>query len=92
MEDGQQAIPDGWTETHAPEKRVVEGPGSRLRRIDLDKDLRISSIATPSTLGDKNVTGSWIWSVFDGPAEGRTRASKKAKTYSSGRWCSKNDV
>ncbi len=60
IEDVHGAIAVETHEAHAPEKRVVEGPGYRLRWIDLDKDLRISSIATPRTLGDKNVTGSWI--------------------------------
>ncbi|KAI0352177.1 hypothetical protein OH77DRAFT_1460988 [Trametes cingulata] len=46
--------------------------GARLQTIDLDNDLTISNMATPRTLGDSRITGSWIWSVFQAKSTART--------------------
>ncbi|KAI0348920.1 hypothetical protein OH77DRAFT_357638 [Trametes cingulata] len=46
-------------------------PGGRLQAIDLEKDLTIANMATPRTLGDSRIAGSWIWSVFQAKSTGR---------------------
>ena len=43
-------------------------PGVRLRPIDVRTDLRVPGI-TSREQGDSQVSGSWIWSVFDPKAD-----------------------
>ncbi|KAI0652690.1 hypothetical protein C8Q79DRAFT_896703 [Trametes meyenii] len=38
---------------------------SRLRAIDLEKDLAIANMAVPRSLGDSRLKHSWIWGVYD---------------------------
>ncbi len=40
-------------------------PASRLRRIDLTKDLKIANLKVAREQGDRHRSGSWIWWVFE---------------------------
>ncbi|KAI0643904.1 hypothetical protein C8Q79DRAFT_1012450 [Trametes meyenii] len=46
---------------------------SRLRVIDVDKDLAITNMAIPRSLGDSHLKHSWIWGVFDQSGRSKMR-------------------
>ncbi|TFK81878.1 hypothetical protein K466DRAFT_501353 [Polyporus arcularius HHB13444] len=55
-------------------KDEMEG---RLRRIDLNKDLKMVSLTVSKSVGDGELLAhpSWIWSAFDPPKDKRQQAS-----------------
>lgn len=54
-------------------------PGKWLQAINLDKDLAISSMATPRSLGESTRVGSWIWSVGDPPASSSAATTRSGQ-------------
>lgn len=41
-----------------------DGPGGRLRRINVNEDLGLANLAAVRSLGDSQKKTSWIWEIF----------------------------